>query len=110
LKIYEEVIKILSLVVRDGDVSFEDLMKFRTSVSEADFLFRQDIPEYINEIYKRGVNLRKWKSLYRDFTQDRPDDYDHENVVEQMHIELNWLIEQFGPVKLKFRKYLDISH
>ncbi|WP_162350166.1 hypothetical protein [Pseudoxanthomonas gei] len=39
LKVYEEVRKILSIIVRDAKASYEDLLAFRTSVSEADFLF-----------------------------------------------------------------------
>ena len=37
LHVYEEVRKILSIVLRDAKASYEDLLKFRTSVSEADF-------------------------------------------------------------------------
>ncbi len=109
LFIYEEVIKILSIVLRDADASYDDLLKFRTSVSEADFLFGDEIPTYIEEIYKRGLNLHRWNKEYKDYTQEKPEGYDHEKVVENSHKELTWLTEQFEPVKEKFKKYLDIS-
>jgi len=109
LRIYGEVIKILSIIIRDAKVSTEDLIKFRTSVSEADFLFGPEIPQYIDEIYKRGLNLWRWDQEYRDYTQEKPKDYDHKKVVDEMHKELTWLTEQFGPAKEKFKKYLDIS-
>ncbi|MDP3515507.1 MAG: hypothetical protein Q8S20_22410, partial [Sulfuritalea sp.] len=57
LRVYEEVRKILSIILRDAKASYEDLLKFRTAVSEADFLFGPEVPEYIDEIYKRGVKL-----------------------------------------------------
>ena len=50
LKVYEEVRKLLSLIVRDAHASYEGLLKFRTAVSEADFLFGPEIPKYIDEI------------------------------------------------------------
>lgn len=39
LRVYEEVIRILSVIVRDAKASYDDLLRFRTAVSEADFLF-----------------------------------------------------------------------
>ncbi|MDD5203855.1 MAG: hypothetical protein PHS17_00460 [Desulfobacterales bacterium] len=109
LRVYEEVRKILSIIMRDAKASMDDLLRFRTAVSEADFLFGPEIPEYIDEIYTHGVKLGRWKDEYRDFTQQIPDGYDHKKVVSEMHRELNWLMEQFGPAKEKFKKYLDIS-
>ena len=109
LRVYEEVIKILSIILRDANASMEDLLKFRTSVSEADFLFGPEIPAYVDEIYKRGLNLWRWNQEYRDYTQEKPDGYDHKKVVDEKHKELTWLVEQFKPAKEKFKKYLDIS-
>ena len=109
LRVYEEVRKILSIIVRDANASTEDLLKFRTSVSEADFLFGPEIPKYIDEIYRRGLNLRRWHQEYRDYTQEQPEGYDHKKVVDEMHHELVWLTQQFDPAKEKFRQYLDMS-
>lgn len=39
LRIYEEVKRLLSIVMRDGKIAMEDLLKFRVATSEADFLF-----------------------------------------------------------------------
>lgn len=109
LRVYEEVVKILSIIVRDAKASTDDLLKFRASVSEDDFLFGPEIPEYINQIYKRGLNLWRWTEEYRDYTQPKPEGYDHKKVVEERHKELEWLTDQFEPAKQKFKKYLDIS-
>jgi hypothetical protein len=109
LEVYEEVRKILSIIMRDARASYDDLLKFRAAVSEADFLFGPEIPAYIDEIYKRGVKLEYWNKQYKDYTQEIPPNYDHDAVVDGMHIELVWLTEQFGPAKAKFRPYLDVS-
>jgi len=109
LRVYEEVKKILSIIFRDAKASTDDLLKFRTSVSEADFLFGPEIPEYIDEIYRRGLSFWRWNQEYRDSTQVMPKGYDHNKVVNEMHKELEWLSTQFDPAKEKFKKYLDIS-
>ncbi|MDL1968144.1 MAG: hypothetical protein LWW97_06235 [Deltaproteobacteria bacterium] len=109
LHVYEEVRKILSIILRDAGASTDDLLKFITSASEADFLFGPDITEYIDQIYKRGLNLWKWNQQYRDYTQEIPEGYDHNKVVDGMHKELTWFSEQFDSAKEKFKKHLDIS-
>jgi len=109
LRVYEEVRKILSIIVRDAKANTDDLLKFRTSVSEADFLFGPEISEYIDEIYKHGLSLWRWNQEYRDYTQEKPENYDHKKVVDEMHKELTWLTKQFEPAKQEFKKYLDIS-
>ncbi len=108
LKVYEEVRQILS-IIRAGKASYEELSRFYRAVSEADFLFKSEITDYINEIYERGVNLQCWSEQYRDNTQDKPDGYNHQKIVDGKRVELKWLINQFEPAKQKFKKYLDIS-
>lgn len=110
LKVYEEVQKILQIILRDANASYEDLLKFRIAVAEADFLFGPEIPAFIDEIYVRGVKLRHWHDQYRDYTQEEPPGYDHQEVTDGMHSEVMWLTHQFEPAKEKFRKYLDVSN
>jgi hypothetical protein len=69
LRVYEEVIRILSIIGRDANATPEDLMKFRAAAAEADFLFGPEIPEYIDEIYSRGLKLWRANKEYRDYTQ-----------------------------------------
>jgi hypothetical protein len=101
--------KILSIILRDARAPYDELLRFRTSVSEADFLFGAEITAYIDEIYKRGILLETWSMQYRDSTQQAPANYDHAKVSENMHSELTWLTQQFEPAKRMFKKYLDIS-
>jgi len=65
LRIYEEVVKILSIIMRDAKVSDEALLKFRIATSEADFLFGADIPAYIDEIYRHGVAMAVVRGVSR---------------------------------------------
>lgn len=109
LKVYEEVRQILSIIVRDAKASYDDLLKFRRAVSEADFLFGPEIPAHVEEIYQRGVKLQYWSGQYCDYTQSKPDGYDHQEVCDGMHAELEWLSAQFEPAHQKFKKYLNVG-
>jgi len=109
LKVYEEVKQIIPILIRDGKDSFDDLIKFHRAVSEADFLFNPDIPEYLEEIYKHGVQLQYWAKLYSDSMQSPKETYDHEKICEGMHTEEEWLRSQFEQAKQKFKGYLKIE-
>jgi hypothetical protein len=108
LRIYQEVVRILSLIIRDADVKPDDLLKFRTAAAEADFLFGPEIPKYIDEIYSRGLKLWRANTEYH-ATQGRAQNYDHDKVVEAMDTQLKWLTDEISVVKEKFKRYLNIS-
>jgi hypothetical protein len=85
------------------------LVNFITAVSEADFLFDADVPAYIEEIYRRGLNLWSYSEQYRDHTQDIPPGYDHNKIVTEMHKELGWFANQPHLARDLFGKYLRIK-
>jgi hypothetical protein len=109
LRIYQEVVKLLSLITRDANVRLEDLMTFRANTAEADFLFGPEISKYIQEIFSRGFRLRAANAQYRDMFQETPPGYDHVKVTDEIHTQSIWLFEQFDPAKEKFAKYLNVS-
>jgi len=109
LKIYQEVKQIFGRVLGARKATSNELVAFITAVSEADFLFDTDVPAYIDEIYRRGLNLWSWSEQYRDYTQDIPQGYDHAKVVAEMHKELEWFASQPKPAKDLFSKYLSIG-
>ncbi len=106
MAVYQETIKFLSLVQRDKDISNEDLLKFRTTTKQNDFLYGKEIKIYLNEIYEIGKNIVK--------TSKDMNKYNLEfNIVrdkfEDEHYEyLSWLIDQLPIVEVKFKKYLNL--
>ncbi|SFI82356.1 hypothetical protein [Nitrosomonas sp. Nm34] len=108
LKVYDEVRKILSLIIQKGTANYEDLRKFYSATSEAYFLFGNEIQDYIDEIFRRGINLERWSTEYKDsFTYKKPG-HDYDMVSNRMHEDLVWFSEQLEPAKEKFKKYLHI--
>lgn len=109
LRVYEEIRKLLSIATAKGDLPFEDLLRFRTAVSEADFLFGPEVMSYIEELYKHGCDLGMWNDMFRTPAQARGEDYDHRKVVESKYKELRWVTAQYEPARQLFKKYLNIS-
>jgi hypothetical protein len=109
LQVYKEVVRFISVGLRDADYDNNELMTFRSKVSEADFLFEDEVPKYIDELHSRAVNLHRWSQEYRDYTQPKPEGYDHRKVVEEKHKELVWMSSQLEPARKIFKKYLDVS-
>lgn len=109
LEIYKEVVRFISVGIREANYENDELMNFKPKVSEADFLFGEEIPTYINELQERAVNLSYWNKEYKDCTQPKPENYNHEKIVEGMHKELVWISSQLESAKSLFKKYLDVS-
>ena len=109
LRICQELVDLLRVVMRDANVSMEDLVKFVRGTAEADFLFGDGITTYLRQVYLRCLTLQCAKIEYRDFTQTTPAGYDHEKVVSEMHDAFRWLSEQADAGKSKFRPYLHIG-
>lgn len=99
----------IRLVTKDFKPEVPDLIKFSADTAEADFLFGEEIPKYLNEIYVRGFSLNTANFEYRDFTQPIPQGYDHQKVVDRMTKAEEWFMAQPQIAKEKFKKYLDIS-
>ena len=109
LRVYQEVIAILTLVQQNFKPEISDLQKFRTATAEADFLFEPEISAYLDELFRRGLKLQQAHNEYRDFNQEAPPGYDHQKVMTEMHEQEMWFTEQYAAAKQKFAKYLDIS-
>ncbi len=109
LRIYEKVTDVLVVILRQADISYEDIGRFKTSVSEADFLFGQEIIDFIESIHKRGINLHFLKISYRAEGEARPEGYNHEEITKGSLEEILWFNDAYKDAKGKFKKYLSIS-
>lgn len=111
LAVYDEVLRFLRSVLRKGYPTYDELLNFRVSVAQADFLFGDDIIQMIDEMYRRGDQLATWEKQCKLFTSGQPPQgYDHFFVTEAMRVERKWFTDQFDEARRKFRPYLDVSH
>lgn len=110
LQIYKEVVRYVLVGIQNADYDDNELLTFRSKVTEADFLFGKEILQYIDELHQRSVNLSHWNKKYRHSSQTKPEGYDHDKVVDEGHKELVWISSQLEPARRIFKKYLDINY
>ncbi len=108
LRIYEEFRKLFGVATRHGDVPLEDLIAFRTSVAEADFLFGPEVMKYVHEVYHHAVQLGRWNDEFRTPPEARGPEFDLKKVVQSKYDELRWITSQHEPARQIFKKYLDV--
>jgi hypothetical protein len=92
--IYEKLHKFLAIVVRKGTCTDNDLLIFRRDKKEVLFLFNEDIIEYLEEVYQKGIRIMS----RGDKTIISP---------EESGIIIVWFGDQFEESTKKFKPYLD---
>lgn len=100
LKVYQRVVEMIRLIMREGKPEIQDIQKFGFDTAEADFLFPKEISEYINEIYTHAAKLHAATSQIR---------IDSPNFRDEATQEEMWFSEQLDVAKKRFKKYLNIS-
>src|SRR5689334_11606848 len=60
LQIYKEVVRFIVISAEKDNYDNDELMNFRPKVSEADFLFGEEVRKYIDELHNSAVNLHRW--------------------------------------------------
>jgi hypothetical protein len=110
LKVYQEIVKMLQLVCRDFDPQFDDLLSFSAATAEAPFLFQEEIPAYIDEIFEQGTVLNTANFIYKAGTASSPRDPDAfmEAIEDKGRIE-KWFTDQFSVAEEKFKVYLHVA-
>lgn len=108
LKIYEIVKEMIRELSNNDYCTYVDLNSYYKAVSEADFLFGDEITIYIEEIYKHGINLIKLKKQYKEKGDSAPAGYDHEKICNEILIEEQWITSQPEHAKKKFKDHIKI--
>jgi len=107
LGVYREVVRLLSLVTRDGDVSNNELLAFRSKTHEAHFLFDKTIADYIDELHYRSTKLRSTNERMQ--SNALPIGEERDGVTVENSRQLIWLADQLPLIKNKFDLYLDLQ-
>src|SRR3990172_232763 len=100
LKIYREVVRLLSVISR------EELLAFRSKTHESGFLFGKDVAEYVEEIYSRSLKLRSSNALLKE--QNLPIGEERDKVTVENSKQMIWLADQLPRLKQTFERYLTI--
>lgn len=106
LAIYREVVRILTLVSQDGDISRDDLTAFRSRTYESGFLFDRASADYIDEIYSRAMKLQSLNALLKG--TGLPVGEERDKITVENSTQLIWLADQLPQTRKKFERYFGI--
>lgn len=109
MAVYEGANALLYRVMRDANIEWSDVGKFDADTHNAVFLFKPEVTDYLATIRLRALELATACAEYRDSTQDRPENYDHQDVVRRKHEALRWLAEQPVEIKTLFKKHMNLA-
>jgi len=104
IKVYEEARKFIELVKQKGSPTSDEIRNFESVTHEAEFLFGSEISQYISEIAFRGFSL-----MSASHSEKGDEKHKDDRLPRIIKTESDWFIEQVKEVKMKFKKYLDIS-
>jgi len=103
--IYDCTKKYLSTIARDAKITRDDLYLFLRETKDSEFLFGNDVNDYLKLLYEKGVDL---KFISDKSTQVKIEE-ERLKAIEQEHILLTWFSKQHSEASEKFGKYLRID-
>lgn len=104
IKMYEEVRKFIELVNQNGSPTSDEIRNFESATHEAEFLFGSEISQYISVITLRGFSL-----MSANHSEKMDEKHKDDRLPRIIKAESDWFKEQVKEVKMKFKKFLDIS-
>jgi len=111
LRVYKAVQVFLSKILRDGDVKFEQCIQFYSDASEATFLFDDTIQKFIDDIYKKAIDMHTlYERMYPpDKSPGLSTGEERSRVVRENSELFKQLIDKLSDSKKLFRKYMGIK-
>jgi hypothetical protein len=104
--VYNDVVRILTMLGKRGEVRKEELLDFRSRTQDAALLFDGEVAAYIDEIYNRSVKLMSTGELLQGTSVAVGEERDRITVENAK--QLIWLADQLSLVEKKFAKYPDV--
>jgi hypothetical protein len=106
LAIFNATVQFIATILRDGDISIQDLYKFNADTSETYFLFEKDVFKYLNEMYTKGVDLH---ITNEELHRGHPSDAERKELAEKDGEILKWFGGQVEGSRHKFARYLSVK-
>jgi hypothetical protein len=105
-KVYEATRKFLAVIIREGAFTGPQLSEFNIGTSDAEFLFRADVVDYLGQIRKRAVHLWTAQRLY----EPLPVGDERSRHAQAAHDDLSWLSDQITAMTKAFTPYLGFAN
>jgi hypothetical protein len=111
LEVFKAIRRYISSIAREGKTDFPTVIQFYSDAGEADFLFKDDIPEQIEKLYKKGLELAELhEKLYpSDGSPGLSVGKERSKVAKQQSEALKWFFEELPNTKRLFKRYLRVT-
>ena len=103
--IYRDVMRILTMLGKTGEIRKEDLLDFRSRTQDAPLLFDARIADYISEIYSRGVKLTAAHDILK---STLPLGEERDRITVEHAKQMIWLADQLSRIEKMFEQYPDV--
>jgi hypothetical protein len=96
----------LSFIARGRNITNEELIKFLRNSKDKEFLFGKDVQQFLDELYKKGVDFLRYKNILNDHNLPMER---REKLVDEEAALFEWFLKQFDESRSIFKKYLAID-
>lgn len=107
LKIYGAIMKFLGGISKKGDSSWEEVLEFLENTNEAKFLFKGEMKEHLDSIYKHATELQYLKRDLND--RDFPIGDERTECGRQIGAHYSWFKNQYKKTEDLFLKYIRLD-
>ena len=105
-KVYDTTRKFLAIIIRDATFTDSQLFEFYGGTSDAEFLFRADVVEYLSKIRNRAVDMQAAQQLF----EPLPVGDERSRHVQAAHDHRLWLGDQITAMTKVFTPYLGFAN
>jgi hypothetical protein len=108
LKIRQAVMGFIASVVRQSDANDENLITLLRETSETRFLCREDVEQYINALYNKGIEVQYFNKQIEASNSEQSRDY-RVHLANLLNDLLRWFSAQLKEANNVFDPYLSWS-
>ncbi len=105
-KIYDAARKFLAVIIREAAFTNSELIEFNIGTSDAEFLFRADVVDYLSQIRKHAVHMQTAQRIF----EPLPVGKERSRHVQAQHDDLVWLTDQITELPKMFAPYLGFAN
>ena len=95
------------MIIREATFTNPDLFEFNAGTSDAQFLFKPDVAEYLAEIRSQALHLRTTRELLK---KPRITDDELARLAQAENKDLKWLGDQITAMTKVFAPYLGFAN
>jgi hypothetical protein len=106
IPVYKAFSRLASYIMREANISDEELFRFLRDTHDALFLFGEEIENYLHGVYRKAVELRTLS-----IKMEHPEGYTEtqwERIVDKQTECIIWFSDQIRGGKKKFYTYLKV--